>query len=107
MPERDLAILLIGKAVAKQDIQPEEYTEANEDPAIKAFGNAAVANCLEFLGRHGLVVDVQPTFSQHGMGFVYRLDPALIDQLPNDELVAQRVSSLYEGPPSETSSTLA
>jgi hypothetical protein len=105
MSEKDLAQKLVRNAVAKQKHQRDEYTEANEDLDVKAFGNAAIANSLEFLGKHRIVTDVQPTFSQRGIGFAYRIDQALIEELSDDESISNRIDSLFEGSTSETAST--
>lgn len=106
MTEKELALLLVRNGVAKQKRQPDEYTEANEDDAVKAFGNAAIANSLEFLGGRGIVADVQPTFSHRGLGFAYRISPQLVEELSSDELISNRIESLFEVPSSETSATL-
>lgn len=106
MTEKEIAILLVRNGVAKQKSEPDEYTEANEDDEVKAFGNAAIANSLEFLGGHGIVADVQPTFSQRGLGFAYRISPQLVEELSSDELISRRIEALFEAPASETSSTI-
>src|SRR5436305_7846815 len=79
--EKEIATLLVQNALATQRADAEDYTEPNSDPSLKALGNAAIANHLEKLGGHGIVVDVQPTITEHGMGFVYRIDPTLVDEL--------------------------
>jgi hypothetical protein len=106
MTEKDIAIRLIQNAINKQKSRPDDYTEANEDLEVKSIGNAAIANSLEFLGRHEIVADVQPTISQRGIGFAYRIHPRLIEELSSDDLISRRVESLFEGPASETSATL-
>jgi hypothetical protein len=105
--EKEIAKLLVHNALATQRADPEDYTEANGDPSLKALGNATIANSLERLGGHGIVADVQPTLGEHGMGFVYRISPNLIDELSSEELVVGLVNGLFDGPRSETSSTLA
>jgi hypothetical protein len=50
---------------------------------------------------------VQPTFGEHGMGFVYRISPNLVNELASEDLVVRLVNGLFDGPPSETASTLA
>jgi len=105
--EKEIATLLLQNALATQRADAEDYTEANSDPSLKALGNATIANSLEKLGGHGIVADVQPTFGEHGMGFVYRVSPKLVDELSSEELVASLVNGLFDGPRSETSSTLA
>ena len=107
MTEKDIAIRLIHNAISKQKSQPDDYAEANEDSALKSVGNAAIANSLEFLGKCGIVADVQPTISQRGIGFAYKVHPELIEELSSDELISRRIDTLFEGPASETSSTLA
>ncbi len=107
MTDKEIVILLIQNALAKQRADAEDYAEANSDPSLKALGNAAIANHLGKLGGHGIVVDVQPIITEHGMGFVYRIDPKLVDELSSDELIVSLVSGLFEGPASETASTLA
>ena len=99
-------MLLVKNALATQRAAPEDYTEANSDPAVRILGNATIANHLEKLGGQGVVADVQPTLSEHGMGFVYRLNQNLADELDSEDL-ARFVDDLFAGPPSETSSTLA
>src|SRR5688572_4219081 len=70
------------------------------------LGNARIANCLEWLGKHGIVADVQPTFSEHGMGFAYKLDPNLINELSSDDLILTHLTGLEGDSPSETATTL-
>lgn len=107
MTEKEIAMLLVHNAVATQRADPEDYTEANSDPSLKAIGNATIANSLERLGGHGIVADVQPTFGEHGMGFVYRISPNLVNELASEDLVVRLVNGLFDGPPSETSATVA
>src|SRR4051812_29884004 len=107
MREKDLALLLVRHAVTKQGAQPDVYVEANEDSEVKAFGNAAIANSLEFLGKHGIVKDVQPTLSQRGFGFGYQIAPELIEELLSDDLILRRINDLFKEPTSETVLTLA
>lgn len=107
MTEKEIAILLVSNGIAKQKRQPDEYTEANEDDAVKALGNAVIASSLEFLGKHKIVADVQPTISDRGLGFAYRIRQQLVEELANDELIARRIESLFQAPASETSSTVA
>jgi hypothetical protein len=106
MTEKEIAILLVRNGIANQKRKPDEYTEANEDENVKALGNAAIANSLEFLGKHKIVADVQPTFSYRGLGFAYRISPQFVEELSSDELVSNRIESLFEAPSSETSSTI-
>lgn len=107
MSKRDLALLLVRKGVANQKREADDYTEANEDSEIKSFGNAAIANTLEFLGGHGIVVDVQPSFSGGGLGFAYRIDPSRLQGLSDEELLKRAIDTLFEGPMTETATTLA
>ncbi|HUS12455.1 MAG TPA: hypothetical protein VMZ30_18450 [Pyrinomonadaceae bacterium] len=105
--EKEIAMLLVQNALATQRADPEGYTEANGDPSLKALGNATIANSLEKLGGHGIVADVQPTFGEQGMGFVYRISPNLVVELASEDLVVRLVNGLFDGPPSETSATVA
>ena len=105
MTEKEIVMLLIQNALANQRADPEDYTEANSDPALRILGNATIANHLEKLGGQGVVADVQPTLSEHGMGFVYRINKNLVDKLEIEDL-ARFVDGLFAGPPSETSSTV-
>ena len=105
--EKEIVTLILQNALTTQRANIEDYTEANSDPTLKSSGNATVANHLEKLGGRGVVIDVQPTITEHGMGFAYRIDPKLIDELSTDELIVRFVDSLFDGPPSETASTLA
>lgn len=107
MTEKEIAVLLVSNGIAKQKSRPDEYTEANEDERVKALGNAAIANSLEFLGKHGIVADVQPTFSHRGLGFAYSISQQLVEELRNDELISRRIETLFEAPASETSSTIS
>ena len=84
MNEKEIAISLVRNGIAKQRSSPNEYTEANEDESIRSLGNATIANSLEFLGKHGVVSDVQPTFSHRGIGFAYRISQPLVEELSND-----------------------
>lgn len=106
MTEKEIATLLVRNGVAKQNSHPDDYTEANEDENVKALGNATIANSLEFLGKHGIVADVQPTFSHRGLGFAYRISPQLVEELSNDELISRHIEALFEAPATETSSTI-
>lgn len=106
MTEKDLAIRLVSNGVARQRAEPDAYTEANADPEVRAIGNAPIANSLEFLGKHQIVADVQPTFSTNGIGFVYRINPQLVEELSSDALISDRIVSLFEAPASDTESTI-
>ncbi|MGH9959014.1 MAG: hypothetical protein ACREBC_18105, partial [Pyrinomonadaceae bacterium] len=106
MSEKEIAILLVRNGIAKQKSQSDEYTEANEDDDIKALGNAAIANSLEFLGKHKIVADVQPTFSHRGLGFAYRINPQLVEELSSDEFISHRIEALFEAPASDSSTTI-
>jgi len=107
MPEKDITLLLVRNAIANQKRKADAYTEANEDAAVKAFGNAAIANSLEFLGGHSIVADVQPTFGEGGLGFAYRIDTSRIEELSNDDSLQRAIDALFDEPTSETATTLA
>ncbi len=107
MTQQEIAFLLIRNGIAKQANSPDEYIEANEDENVRSLGNAAIANSLESLGKHGLVADVQPTFSQYGAGFAYRVNQEIANELSSDELLSQRIESLFGVPSTETSETIA
>src|SRR5437016_5148810 len=107
MTQKEIAMLLVRDGLATQKAGAAEYTEANRNPSLRALGNASIANCLEMLGGRGIVADVQPTISEHGMGFVYLIDPKLVDELSTEDGIARLVGSVFGGPPSETGATLA
>jgi len=107
MNEKELAIRIVQLGLATQRRDADKYTEANHDAEVRAAGNAAVATSLEFLGKHGLVADVQPCFSAGGMGFAYRLNPELLVELSTDQAITRKVQALFSGSRSETSSTVA
>lgn len=107
MTEKEIAFLLVRNGVANQKSDIDEYTEANEDDAVQFLGNAAIANSLEFLGKHKIVADVQPVFTQKGIGFAYRINPQLVQELANDEQISNRIETLFGEPANETSSTVA
>lgn len=106
MTEKDLAIRLVRNGITTQKRKPDDFTEANADPEVKAQGNAAVANALETLGKHQVVIDVQPTLGSGGKGFAYKVKPHLVLELPSEDAIARRLQSLLAGPTSETSETL-
>jgi hypothetical protein len=107
MTDTELAAFLINHAAARQRIKRDDYAEVNEVPALREAGNARIANMLELLGKHQIVADVLPIFSEHGLGFSYRIESALVDELVNRDLIEQLVSEILEGAPSETADTLA
>jgi hypothetical protein len=107
MTDKELATILIRHALINQRDNPEEYVEANADPAILANGNARVASMLELLGKYSMVSDVQPSFTNNGLGFAYRVPAALVEELTDEDLITLRVESALEGPPSETGATLS
>jgi HEPN domain-containing protein len=107
MTDRKLIFLLVRNGIATQMSQPNKYTEANEDTEVRTMGNAAIANALEFLGGHGSVIDVQPTFSHRGIGFTYRIEPRLVEELVDDELISRYVAGLFEPLMTDTSSAIA
>jgi len=106
MTERDLAIRLVRNGIATQKRRPNDFTEANADPDMKAQGNAAIANALEALGKHQVIIDVQPAFGSGGMGFTYKVNPQLVDELSSEDAIERRLQSLLAGPTSETSETI-
>jgi hypothetical protein len=59
MTDKELAIRIVQMGVATQRSASDSYTQANDDVEVRNMGNAAIANSLEFLGKHGLVKDVQ------------------------------------------------
>ena len=87
MNEKELAIRIVQLGIATQRQQLDKYTEANEDAAVRAAGNASIAASLEFLGKHSLVADAQPCLGTGGMGVAYRIKPPLLQEiLPNQTL---------------------
>src|SRR3990172_9946737 len=107
MNDKELAIRLIQLGVANQSKDTDRYTEANSDPDVRDAGNAAVANALEFLGKHSIVNDVKPTLGQGGIGFAYKIASNLLLELSSEQAVVQLIQSLFAGATTETSSTLA
>lgn len=106
MEEKELAYHLTRNGIENQRSDSESYTEANADDKIKDAGNASIANSLEFLGKHKIVIDVQPTFGSSGIGFIYRINQKLVDELKDDESIAKAIYNLFE-PQDETSNTIA
>src|SRR5436853_7134125 len=107
MNEKELAIRLTQLGVTTQRQNVDKYTEANLYPDVQQVGNAAIANSLESLGRHSIVVDVQPTFGQGGLGFSYKINSDFVREALNDEAVVRRVLMLFSGATSARSSTVA
>src|SRR4051812_30054060 len=107
MSDRELAVRLVCLAAETQRRDPQAYTEANRDPDVKLFGNAAIANALEMLGKHSLVIDVQPTFGTSGTGFTYKISGNIVQETSTDTEIARKVLSLLSGTTSETSSAVA
>jgi len=106
MEEKELAFLLTRNGIINQRSDSKIYTEANADDKIRTTGNASIANSLEFLGKHQIVIDVQPTFGSSGIGFSYRINPKLVNELQDDESISKVVFNLFE-PQDETSTTIA
>jgi len=106
MTEKELAILLVRNGIATQRRDPTSHAEANRDAEVRAAGNAAIANALEFLGKHAVVADVQPTFGAAGIGFAYTISPQLVHELTTDDVIESHVGALFIGPKTETSDTI-
>jgi hypothetical protein len=107
MNEKELSIRIVQLGIAAQRRQLDKYTQANGDATVRTAGNAAIATSLEFLGKHGVVADVQPCFGADGPGFAYRINPELVQELSTDQAITRKVQALFSGSTSETSSTLA
>lgn len=105
MTERELAVRLVRNGIATHRRTPGKFTDANRDEEVRAAGNAAIANSLEFLGKHSVVADVQPTFVG-GMGFAYKISEAAVAGLATDKDIEARVGTLFDGPKTETSETI-
>ena len=106
MTEKELATRLVQFAISGSRIDSTEYVEANDDPDLKACGNAAIANSLELLGKHRIVTDVQPCFGAGGMGFSFKVNPELANELGTDEAVARHIHAIFDGSLSETSAAI-
>ena len=106
MEEKDLAFFLIRNGIVNQRLNSESYTEANADDKIRDAGNASIANSLEFLGKHQIVIDVQPSFGSFGLGFTYRIKQNLVNELNDDDSILKFILNLFE-PQDETSKTIA
>ena len=102
MTEKELAVRLVRHGIATQRRTPNGHAEANQDTEIRASGNAAIANALEFLGKHAVVADVQPTFGSAGIGFAYTIAPQLVQDLTTDDAIESRIDALFSGPKTET-----
>ena len=107
MTDKELAFLLLKHALRNRRRDAEDYFEVNSVPELREAGNARIANMLELLGKHQLVSDVQPTFSEHGLGFAYRLETALVGSLTDDEVIHRKVGGIFDGATSETAVTLS
>jgi len=107
MTDKDLAIRIVKLGVTRQREHPGQYIEANADADVKSAGNAAIANSLEFLGKHRVVIDVQPCICEGGMGFKFIIDPTLVEELSDDQAIARKIQAIYGGTQSETSLTVA
>ena len=106
MTDKELAALLVRHAVLSQRIDPSEYFEANALPELRDVGNARLASMLQLLGTNAIVSDVQPTFSENGLGFAFQIDLALIEELTDDQLIARRIDGIFQETLSETAATL-
>lgn len=106
MSEKELAVRLVRHGIATQRRRPTTQAEANQDAEVRASGNAAIANALEFLGKHSVVADVQPTFGSAGIGFACTIAPQLLRDLVTDEAVESYVDALFTGPTTETTKTV-
>ncbi len=106
MTEKELAVRLVRHGIATQRRTPNEHAEANQDAEVKASGNAATANALEFLGKHSVVADVQPTFGSAGIGFAYTIAPQFVQELTTDDAIDSRIEVLFSDPKTETGDTI-
>lgn len=106
MTEKELAVRLVRHGIATQRRTPTRHAQANQDTEVRAAGNAAIANALEFLGKHAVVADVQPTFDSAGIGFAYTISQQLVHDLTTDGAIESHVDALFTGPKTETSETI-
>jgi hypothetical protein len=106
MSQKEHAIEIIRYALETQRISPQNFVEANADNIIRQFGNAAIANILEKLGAAGIVADVNPTFGVGGLGFAYRLAPAIVSSLTDRESIINLVDDFLGGGTDETSASI-
>jgi hypothetical protein len=106
MTEKELAVKLVRHGIATERGTPNKHAEANQDAEVKTAGNAAIANALEFLGKHAVVTDVQPTFGSVGIGFAYTISPQLVHDLTTDDAIESHVNALFTRPKTETSETI-
>jgi hypothetical protein len=105
MIEKQPAVRLVRHGIATQQRTPNRPAEANHD-TIRAAGNAAIADALEFLGKHAVVADVQPTIGSAGISFAYTITPQLVHDLTKDDAIESYVDALFAGPKTETSETI-
>ena len=102
--EQAIAIVHHGFSVAESD--PNKFAEANADPVIMKYGNAAVANLLEMLGSCGIIQDVNPIFGSAGFGFAYRLNTDVICRIQNGVPIPELIDDAIAGANNDTVASL-
>ena len=73
MDDRLLVTRLLEVGVAARRSDPDSYAKPSDDSNLKSVGVARIANWLEDLGRHRLIGDVQPCFTNSGAGFRFQV----------------------------------
>ena len=73
MIDRDLARRLLELGIVAFREDRTNYADPSADAVLRSVSTAAIANCLEELGGHGLIGDVQPQFTPNGAGFRYQV----------------------------------
>ena len=102
--EQAIEIVRYGFSIAETD--PSNFAEANADPVIRGYGNAAVANLLEMLGGCGIIQDVAPAFGNAGIGFIYRLNDDVIDRIREGVPISDIVDDALAGSGNDTVAAL-
>lgn len=73
MDDRSLVTRLLEIGAAARRKNADAYATPSDDSDLKRISTATIANWLEELGRHRLIGDVQPCFTNSGAGFRFQV----------------------------------
>lgn len=106
MTRKEQAVEIIRHGYSIQADNSSQLVEANADPTVRGFGNAAIANVLEMLGGCGVVDEVMPTLGSGGLGFAYCLNPEVVSQISGGKSIVDIVDDALGGSLNETSAAI-
>ncbi len=102
--EQAIEVIRYGLSIAESDSS--DFVEANADPIIRGYGNAAIANLLEMLGGCGIIQDVMPNFGSAGMGFAYRLNEDIARRIRDGVSISDILDDALAGSGNDTVTAL-